>query len=89
MKKRVFALALCLALTAAMLPLAALAAEGDFTMEGTFLKKYTGEGGAVAVAEGVTSIGSRAFNQCAGLTSVTVPGSATSIGDSAFRSCKA
>ena len=34
---------------------------------------------------GVTSIGSNAFNECRGLTSVTIPHSVTSIGNYAFR----
>ena len=35
----------------------------------------------------VTSIGSSAFNNCMGLTAVTIPNSVTSIGDSAFSDC--
>ena len=35
----------------------------------------------------VTSIGERAFNQCSGLTSVTIPNSVTSIGIFAFCGC--
>lgn len=88
MKKRMLALLLCLVLTAAMLPLAAFAAEGDFQMEGNFLKQYKGQGGAVQIPQGVTSIGSGAFRKCEGLTGVTVPGSVTSIAGDAFRACK-
>ena len=36
----------------------------------------------------VTSIGERAFYECSGLTSVTIPNSVTSIGDYAFSYCK-
>ena len=35
----------------------------------------------------VTSIGKRAFFECSGLTSVTIPNSVTSIGNGAFRKC--
>ena len=35
----------------------------------------------------VTSIGSLAFNECSGLTSVTIPSSVTSIGWYAFNGC--
>ena len=35
----------------------------------------------------VTSIGSSAFRDCSGLTSVTIPNSVTFIGSSAFRNC--
>ena len=38
----------------------------------------------VVIREGVTSIGSRAFQNCSLLTSVTIPGSVQSIGDWAF-----
>ncbi len=53
---------------------------------------YTGPGGQVVIpgeTNGlpVTGIGTRAFNYCSSVTSVTVPGSATSIGEYAFDWC--
>jgi hypothetical protein len=39
------------------------------------------------IPNSVTSIGSRAFHRCSGLTSITIPNSVTSIGDDAFYGC--
>ena len=39
------------------------------------------------IPNSVTSIGSSAFSDCSGLTSVTIPNSVTSIGDAAFYGC--
>lgn len=41
----------------------------------------------VIINDGITSIGSLAFNWCVNLTSVSISDSVTSIGDSAFRFC--
>ena len=42
---------------------------------------------SAVIADGVTSIGYKAFDDCTSLTSVTIPDSVTSIGDSAFSGC--
>lgn len=42
----------------------------------------------VLIANGVTSIGVRAFWDCPSLTSITIPSSVTSIGDYAFWLCR-
>ena len=44
--------------------------------------------GAIAIPDGVTSIGDYAFFACTGLTSVTIPDSVTSIGNYAFYNCE-
>jgi len=41
----------------------------------------------IAIKDGVTSIGSGAFDSCSSLTNVTIPNSVTSIGDGTFESC--
>ncbi len=43
--------------------------------------------GTLTIPNSVTSIGSKAFASCAGLTSVTIGNSVTEIGSSAFASC--
>ena len=47
-------------------------------------KKVEGE---LIIPDGVTSIGSGAFYNCSGLTSIAIPDSVTSIGSDAFYSC--
>ena len=42
---------------------------------------------AVVISDGVTSIGSSAFEGCSSLTSTDIPDGVTSIGDSAFHNC--
>ena len=46
-----------------------------------------GVNGDVAIPDGVTSIGDRAFSGCSGLTRVTIPNGVTSIGFGAFEDC--
>ncbi len=44
--------------------------------------------GSYSIPPTVTVIGSSAFSDCVGLTSVTIPNSVTNIGNRAFRQCK-
>ena len=67
------------------------------TYKGSYYDSYYNEyTGSVVIPESVsyngkvysvTSIGDRAFYDCDGLTSITIPNSVTSIGDDAFRFC--
>ena len=61
--------------------------QDDFQIEDGILIKYLGEGGEVAIPEGVTEIGSFAFENCTTLTKVTMPDSVVSIGANAFAGC--
>ena len=55
----------------------------DYSGSVVIPEKFTYEG----VEYSVTTIGERAFLDCTGLTSVTIPNSVTSIGEGAFGSC--
>ena len=63
------------------------------TYEYSFIASYSGtivipnEVTYNYITYNVTSIGDRAFNDCTGLTSVTIPSSVTSISSYAFRGC--
>lgn len=63
--------------------------ENDFGIQpedGT-LVKYEGEGDAIVLPKGVTSIAAFAFQDCTNITSVVIPEGVTSIGYEAFRGC--
>lgn len=85
MRKHQLSILLCIVL--ALLPTAALAADGDFTIENGVLTGYNGSGGDVTIPDGVTTINSSAFNSRTGLTSVSIPSSVTSIDAYAFAGC--
>lgn len=59
----------------------------DFIIRDGILVGYQGPGGDVAVPDGVTRIGPRAFRGCIGLTGVSIPEGVTDIGWSAFMDC--
>ena len=83
---------LLLLLCAAVLTLLCAAAAAESTEDGFqitdgVLKKYTGPGGDVTIPDGVTEIGSNAFENCEALTGIAIPASVTKIGMSAFSGC--
>lgn len=87
-KKRMLSLLLALVLCLAFVPTApALAADSDFVIEDGKLVKYNGPGGDVVIPEGVTNIGSGAFEFRTSLTSITIPAGVTRIEAGAFNSC--
>lgn len=69
------------------LPYKKLAAKG-FLIDETILTKYTGEGGAVTVSEGVENVGEKSFYNNRLVTSVTLPSTLVYIGRKAFSGCK-
>ncbi|MBR1973826.1 MAG: leucine-rich repeat protein, partial [Candidatus Methanomethylophilaceae archaeon] len=54
---------------------------------GSYAFAYVNISGPLVLNEGLESIGSEAFYDCDGFTSVTVPASVTSIGNYAFQNC--
>lgn len=88
MKKKSLAIFLAVIIAATLLPATTQAADSDFMInENGVLTKYNGLGGDVVIPEGVTSIGSRAFEDCSALTSVDIPEGVTQISSYAFRRC--
>ncbi len=97
--KKFLSLFLCLILLLALLPLSAPARadssgdwEYDVYSDYTSISKYSGAGGKATIpstlgGKPVKEIGYYAFQDCTGLTSVTIPSSVTSIGDFAFSGC--
>jgi len=59
----------------------------DFEMQGSVLRKYRGEGGAVVVPDGITEIYICAFCGREDVTSITFPSSLIKIGERAFKDC--
>ncbi len=60
----------------------------DFVIENGLLTKYEGPGGNVEIPEGVTEIGSRAFQYCKGLTDITISATVRRVGKDAFQYCE-
>jgi len=87
MKKKFLALALALVMCLSLLPVSALAADGDFKIVDKTLVQYKGKGGDVVIPSGITRIAERAFYGLESVTSVTVPEGVKSIGGFAFANC--
>lgn len=87
MKKLIVSLLLVLAVCFGTICVPTYAVSNDFIIENGILKKYNGNGGDVEIPNGVTEIGSCAFENCIGLTSVIIPDSVTIIHGAAFFEC--
>ena len=59
----------------------------DFVIENGNLLKYSGSDRAVAVPDGVTAVGERAFAGCASLEETVLPEGVRYIGEFAFANC--
>ena len=64
-----------------------ISGSGDMHGYGSSDAPWHGRVKSAVIAEGVTSIGGKAFLDCTSLTSVTIPDSVTSIGKQAFMYC--
>ena len=60
----------------------------DFKIEGTVLKRYTGNDSTVIIPNGVVEIGNNAFHQCQNIKHVKIPDSIESIGNLTFFDCR-
>lgn len=90
MKRRFPALLLTLILALGLAVPARAAGEADphdFVVTGSILWQYRGKGGEVTIPQGITAVGSGAFDQCTTLSSVVIPEGVTYIGINAFRDC--
>lgn len=58
-----------------------------FVIKNGVLKKYTGQDEKIAIPQGVTAIGSKAFYHCERLVEIDIPESVTSIGVESFAGC--
>jgi hypothetical protein len=63
-------------------------ATGDYGYGESPWYQYRDDIKTAVIQDGVTTIGDKAFYNCSGLTSVTIPNSVTTIGDEAYRSCR-
>ncbi len=100
--KKALSVVLALLFVLSAFPLTALpvaaASASDLTFElnddgeSYFVSEYQSASGALTIpstynGKPVTSIGYKAFYNCTGLTSITIPNSVTSIGEGAFYNC--
>ena len=60
----------------------------EFDCDGTRIVRYVGGGGDVAIPSWVTSIGSRAFENCLSVTSVSFPEGLAEMGECVFQGCR-